>query len=295
MMESLSTLWAQIQEWMSFSMGPVSLADLFGLVLLLTAVLIGERYVRRFLAKRVLSRTHLDPSLQYAVSRIVGYCFIALGFFIALKTVGIDLNSLAFVAGAVGIGVGFGLQNIISNFVSGLILLAERPVAIGHRIEIGGVAGQVTQISLRSTTVVTNDNITIIVPNSDFITSPVTNWSYGDPKVRFRLPVGVAYGSDVEKVRRVLLEVAVTNPSVLKEPAPAVFFDGFGDSSLDFELGVWTADRARNPRRFRSELFFAIERAFREHDIEIPFPQRDLHLRSGKLTLGESSVEARGS
>ena len=138
----------------------------------------------------MLARTHIEPDLQFAVSRFAGYCFIAVGFFFAFKVVHLDLSSLAVIVGGLGIGIGFGLQNIVSNFVSGLIILAERPIAIGHRVEVGGVAGQVTKISLRSTVVVTNDNITIIVPNSNFITNPVTNWSYGDPKVRLRLPVG---------------------------------------------------------------------------------------------------------
>ena len=137
----------------------------------------------------------------------------------------------------------------------------------------------------RSTAVVTNDNITIIIPNSNFITSNVTNWSYGDPKVRLRLPVGVAYGSDVEKLRTVLLEVAAENPAVLKDPEPSVRFLEFGDSSLNFELAVWTIDLAHQPTRFRSELYFAMDRKLREHQIEVPFPQRDLHLRSGKITL----------
>jgi small-conductance mechanosensitive channel len=136
---------------------------------------------------------------------------------------------------------------------------------------------------------VTNDNITIIVPNSNFITNPVTNWSYGDPKVRLRLPVGVACGSDVEKLRRVLLEVAADNPAVLKEPAASVRFLEFGDSSLNFELAVWTIDMAHRPTRFRSDLYFAIERKFRENNIEVPFPQRDLHLRSGKITIETKS------
>jgi small-conductance mechanosensitive channel len=225
--------------------------------------------------------------MQYAVSKIGGYIFIVIGFYVALKLVGIDLSSLAVVAGAIGVGLGFGLQNVISNFVSGLIILAERPVSIGDRVELGEVAGVVTRISLRSTTIVTNDNITIIVPNSDFITHKVTNWSYGDPKVRLRLPVDVAYGTDPERLRRLLLEVAQENPMVLREPAPELFFQGFGDSSLKFELGVWTVEMTSKPRRFRSELNYAIERKLRENQIEIPFPQRDLHLRSGNLVLQE--------
>ena len=198
---------------------------------------------------------------------------------------GVNLSSLAVIAGAIGVGIGFGLQNIVNNFVSGIIILAERPITIGDRIEVGNVAGQVTRISLRSTTVVTNDNISIIVPNSDFISSAVTNWSHGDPRVRMRLAVGVAYGTDTEKLREGLIEVAKNNPKVLTEPAPTVFFIGFGESSLDFELAVWTADMTAKPRRFRSELFFAIEKKLREMKIEIPFPQRDFHLRSGEFKL----------
>ena len=170
----------------------------------------------------------------------------------------------------------FGLQNIVNNFVSGLIILAERPITIGDRIEIGGVAGQVREIRLRSTTVVTNDNITIIVPNSDFISHTVTNWSYGDTRVRLRLPVGVAYGTDVRLLERLLLDVAREHPKVLREPAPSVFFHGFGESTLDFELAIWTQEMTFQPRRFKSELYFAIEQKLRENKIEIPFPQRDL-------------------
>lgn len=264
---------------------PLTLNNVLKLLVLAALVLVAERFLRRLLRRRVLAHTKLDPDLQYAVSRFAGYCFIAVGFFFAVRVIHLDLSAFAVVVGGLGVGIGFGLQNIISNFVSGLIILAERPIAIGHRIEVGGVAGQVTKINLRSTTVVTNDNITIIVPNSDFITSAVTNWSYGDPKVRMRLPVGVAYGSDVEKLHNVLLEAAAADPNVLAEPAPVVRFLKFGDSSLDFELAVWTIDMAHRPTRFRSDLYFAIERKLRENQIEIPFPQRDLHLRSGRLVL----------
>jgi len=263
--------------------GTVTLAGIASLLLLVVGVFIVERLIRRQLVTRLLRRTRLDSSLQYAIARIAGYVFIALGLYIALQVVGINLTSLAFIAGAVGVGIGFGLQNVVNNFVSGIIILAERPIAIGDRIEVGGVAGRVTRMALRSTTVVTNDNISIIVPNADFITNPVTNWSHGDPRVQMRLPLGVAYGSDLDKLQRVLLEVAHDNPHVMKNPGPSVFFTSFGESSLDFELGVWTQDMVHSPRRFRSDLYFAIEKKLREHKIEIPFPQRDLHLRSGRL------------
>jgi small-conductance mechanosensitive channel len=263
----------------------VTLASLVVFVLVIALVFFSELLLRRFIIRRFLQRTHLHASMQYAVGKIAGYIFIATGFYVALKLIGIDLSSLAFIAGAIGVGLGFGLQNIISNFVSGLIILAERPISIGDRVELGEVAGLVTRINLRSTNIVTNDNITIIVPNSDFITNKVTNWSYGDPKVRIRLPIGVAYGTDPERLRRLLMEVAGEHPSVLREPAPEVFFSGFGDCSLNFELGVWTAEMTSKPRRFRSELNFAMERKLRENHIEVPFPQRDLHLRSGNFIL----------
>jgi small-conductance mechanosensitive channel len=259
-------------------------------LVLIALILLAERHIRKVFRQRVLSRTHLSPELQYAVSRFAGYCFIAIGFFFACKAIKLDLSALAVVVGALGIGVGFGLQNIISNFISGLIILAERPIAIGHRIEIDGHVGQVTKIDLRSTTIVTNDNITIIVPNSTFITTSITNWSYGDPKVLMRVPIGVAYGSDLEKLKNILLEIANEHPNVLKNPAPNVLFLGFGDSSLNFELIVWTIEMVKTPKFLISDLNFAIERKLRENNIEIPFPQRDLHLRSGKLTL-----ESKGS
>jgi small-conductance mechanosensitive channel len=225
----------------------------------------------------------LEPALQFAVGRIIGYTIMVLGFYIACIMVGINLSSLAVLAGAVGVGLGFGLQNIISNFVSGLIILADRPIAIGDRIVVGGVAGQVEKINLRSTTVLTNDNISIIVPNADFITHAVTNWSHEDPRIRFHIPVGVAYGTDLEKLRRLMLEVAAEHPKALKDPAPDVFLASFGDFALNVELIVWSAEMTFAPDTFRSQLNFAIEKKFRENQIEIPFPQRDLHLRTGNF------------
>jgi len=290
MSESATNLWAGIQSVMDYEMGhlgnsAVTLGGILKLVILLVIVLVLERIFRRILVDRLLSRTHLEPSLRFAIGKIAGYLFISLGFVLALNNAGLDISSLTVLAGAVGIGLGFGLQNIISNFVSGLIILAERPVAIGDRIEVGGVAGSVTRINMRSTTVVTNDNITIIVPNSDFISSAVTNWSHGDPKVRLRVPFGVAYGSDITLLQKVILEVANQHPAVLKAPEASLFFVGFGESSLDFELGVWTIQMAHNPLRFKSELYYAIEDALRQNHIEIPFPQRDLHIRSGELAV----------
>ncbi|MGH9548732.1 MAG: mechanosensitive ion channel family protein, partial [Terriglobales bacterium] len=217
------------------------------------------------------------------------------GIVIVLENTGIHLAALAVFAGAVGVGVGFGLQNIASNFISGLVILAERPITIGDRIEVAGIAGQVEHIRARSTVIRTNDNIMMIVPNSKFIDSPVTNWTYGDRRVRFRIPVGVAYGSDVNKVRDALLAVAHENPHTLKEPAPSVFLEQFGDSSIDFKLMVWSSEMSARPSRYRSDLNFAIEQNFREAGIEIAFPQRDLHIRSGTLKVENVTKSERTS
>src|SRR5436309_1849822 len=271
----------RILEYQVLPKSGITVASLLLLIILFVVVIVAERIFRRHFITRVLRRTHLAPALQFTLGRVLGYGMLALGFYISLQVVGINLSSLAILAGAIGVGIGFGLQNIISNFISGLIILAERPIAIGDRIEIGHVAGQVREISLRSTTVVTNDNIAIIVPNADFITHSVTNWSYEDPRVRFRIPFGVAYGTDVQNLRRLMLEVATEHPKALPEPKAELFFVGFGDSSLNFELGVWSAEMTVSPRRFRSELYYAVEKKLRENNIEIPFPQRDVHVRSG--------------
>jgi small-conductance mechanosensitive channel len=261
----------------------LSLVQIFLLVGLLIAVFWISSRTKRFLFNRFLVESGLDRSLQYAIAQIVSNLVLVIGIFIVLENTGIHLGALTVFAGAVGVGVGFGLQNIASNFISGLVILAERPITIGDRVEVAGIVGQVQQIRARSTVVVTNDNIATIVPNTKFIDSPVTNWTYGDPRVRFRVPIGVAYGSNVEKVSEVLIAAGAENPHTLKDPAPSVFFDGFGDSSINFQLVVWSSDMSNRPRRYRSELNFAIERRLREAGIEIPFPQRDLHIRSGVL------------
>jgi small-conductance mechanosensitive channel len=263
----------------------LSLIQVFLLIALLIAVFWFSSRTKHFLFNRFLVKSGLDRSLQYAIAQLVSNLVLIVGIFIVLENTGIHLGALTVFAGAVGVGVGFGLQNITSNFISGLVILAERPITIGDRVEVAGVIGQVQKINARSTVVVTNDNIATIVPNQKFIDSPITNWTYGDPRVRFRLPVGVAYGSDVEKVRDTLIAAARANSQALSDPAPSVFFVGFGESSLNFELVVWSDEMSHRPRRFRSDLNFAIEKNLREAGIEIPFPQRDLHIRSGMLKM----------
>ncbi|MEY2499520.1 MAG: hypothetical protein QOD12_3076, partial [Verrucomicrobiota bacterium] len=248
----------------------LSLVQIFLLIAMLIAVFWFSSRTKRFLFNRFLVKSGLDRALQYAIAQIVSNLVLVVGIFIVLENTGIHLGALTVFAGAVGVGVGFGLQNIASNFISGLVILAERPITIGDRVEVAGVAGQVELIRARSTVIRTNDNIAMIVPNTKFIDSPVTNWTYGDPRVRFRIPVGVAYGSDVNKVREALIAAGASHPHVLQDPAPSVFLIQFGESSVNFELVVWSSEMSHRPSRFKSDLNFAIEEKLREAGIEIP-------------------------
>ncbi|HTQ57910.1 MAG TPA: mechanosensitive ion channel domain-containing protein [Bryobacteraceae bacterium] len=251
-----------------------------------------SRAARRILQKRILSHTSLDPGLQYALDAGTGYLVFILGLIVGLQSVGINLSSLAFLTGIIGVGVGFGMQNILSNFVSGLILLVERPVKVGDRVEVGDLSGDIVRIGARSTWVRTNDNVVIIVPNAEFISNRVTNWTANDRRVRISVPLGTAYSCDPAAVRDLLLRIATAQPDILMDPAPDVVFQGFGDSSLNFELRVWTEDSLRTPLVLKSNLYYAIFRAFSENNIEIPFPQRDIHVRSVATSI-PLSVDAR--
>jgi small-conductance mechanosensitive channel len=267
---------------------PVFLIKTFVFFFLLRMV---SQVTRRLMEERVLVRTSLHPGQQYAFSQIAAYVVFLFGLLIGLQWAGVNMSSLVILGGAVGIGVGFGLQNIANNFVSGIILLMERPIQVGDRVEVGGTNGDVVKIAARATWIRTNDNVVMIIPNSEFINTHVTNWTANDRQVRFPIPVGVSYGSDPEQVRDVLLEAAERHPDVLTAPPPEVIFTGFGDSSLDFELRVWTITRVQWPRILRSEIYFMIFKAFKEHGIEIPFPQRDLHVKSVSVPIPVSGVK----
>jgi len=248
---------------------------LFVIVLVITSFM--ARAVRTLMSQRWLTR--MEPAPRYVLARILQYIVWLIGFVIALEALGFSLTTLTVVAGALGVGIGFGLQSVVSNFVSGVVLLFEQPIRIHDRVTVESVEGNVVGINFRSTTIVTNDNISIIVPNSQFINNSVINWSHGDPKVRIHVPVGVAYGSDVALVTETLLAVARETEGVLERPEPEVRFKEFGDSSLDFELLVWT-DKAPLHLQLKSRLNYGIDAAFRGNGIQIPFPQRDVHLKS---------------
>ncbi|MGA6925208.1 MAG: mechanosensitive ion channel domain-containing protein, partial [Desulfosarcina sp.] len=265
-----------------FSMGAHKIT--VGLVLVAGIILYGAFVLswgmQNFLMENVLSRGQMDTGARLSVVRLVHYALILVGFFFALSAMGFELKNITIIGGALGVGIGFGMQAIVNNFVSGLILLFERPIKVGDVIQLSdGQQGRVANLGLRATTIETFDRAEVVVPNGDLISSQVTNWTLGDRSMRIIIPVGVAYGSDVETVMRILTAVASDSDKVLKDPQPMVLFLNFGDSSLDFQMRAWIADF--NERRIiQSALIREIDRRFRAEGVEIPFPQRDLHLRS---------------
>ena len=254
---------------------------LFALVVI---IFIGSR-LKKWLVNTILVKTTLDIGARIAIGTITKYFFILGGLVVIIQSVGVDLSTLTVVAGALGVGIGFGLQNITNNFVSGVVIIFERPIKVGDRIEVGDLFGDVVKISIRATTILTNDNISVIVPNSEFISSRVINWSHTDRNVRFNFPVGVSYKEDPDEVKKILLDVARSDPDVLKHPEPEVIFEEFGESSLNFTLRVWTTKFIQTPKVLKSKLYFEIFRRFRESGIEIPFPQRDLHIKNTEFKI----------
>ena len=263
---------------------PVSLSSIIMFFIMMALVLIVSKTLNKFLLKRILSRFQIDPNTQFTMLRVNHYIIVIIGAIIAFQFIGINLSGLAVIFGLLSVGIGFGLQNVTSNFIAGLILLFERPIQIGDRVLVGDTEGDVLEINIRSTTIRSLSNVSIIVPNSEFISSNVVNWSHGDKKIRVEVEVGVSYNSDLDTVLRCLREVADENPKVLKNPESDVLFRNFGDSSWNMSVRVWIPD-PKFHHIVRSELNCAIVRKFRENEVEIPFPQRDLHLRSAEQPI----------
>ncbi len=251
-------------------------------ILMFAALLAIGRWVSKRLEEQWLVGSRMDRGSREAMVTISGYVSVAIAILVALSVAGVQFTNLAIIAGALSVGIGFGLQNIVNNFVSGLILLFERPVKTGDWIIVGGTEGYVKRISIRSTLIQTFDRADVIVPNSELISGQVTNWMLYDTRGRMRIPVGVAYGSDTDRVRDILLKISEDHTKVISDgsaPEPKVLFMSFGDSSLNFELRAFIQNIDER-LQVVSDLNFAIDAAFREHGIEIPFPQRDLHVRS---------------
>ena len=270
---------------------PVTVSSILMFIIMMVAFFALSRILNRLLIKSLLVRLGVEESTRFIMLRVNHYMIMIIGAIISFQFIGINLSGLAVIFGLLSVGIGFGLQNVTSNFIAGLILLIERPIKISDRVTVGDTEGDVLEINIRSTTILTLNNIAIIVPNSEFVSSKVINWSHGDQKIRMEVKVGVSYNSDIDLVLKCLHEVADEHPEVLKHPAPDILFREFGDSSWNLGLRVWIPDPKRH-HIIRSELNIAIVRKFRKYNIEIPFPQRDLHLRnpetlvfSGKETV----------
>ena len=274
-----------------FSVGeetPVTGRDIFRMLVILLIAYLLSRGIRYVIGRVSEKDTKGNQASLYTVSRLTHYAIIIIAVFVALSSIGLDFGKLALVAGALSVGIGFGLQSIVSNFVSGLIILFEHTLRVGDYIELDtGLTGTVKAINVRSTLINTNDNIDIVVPNSEFVTARLTNWTLGERVLRVRIPFGVAYGSDKDLVKKAAIEAAEEVPYTLthiKRRRPDVWLVNFGDSSLDFLLTVWVnREGARRPTRTKAAYLWALETKLTEYGIEIPFPQRDLNLRSGFL------------
>ncbi|MCF7803654.1 MAG: mechanosensitive ion channel [Candidatus Marinimicrobia bacterium] len=238
-----------------------------------------SKYFRRFLNHSVLQKTGLDRGARHAILTITNYIILVIGIVVAMESVGVQLTTLKVFAGALGLGIGFGLQNIANNFASGLIILFERPIKTKDFVHVGDILGTITNISARSTTILTRDNIAIIVPNSDFIEKTVINWSLNDTPTRVHIPISVEYGTDAEKIKEILLDLASEHPRVLKYPRPRVWFKEYGESALDFELLAWINDPQEGINNIQSDINFSIQKRFQEEGVGIPFPQRDIHMK----------------
>jgi small-conductance mechanosensitive channel len=285
-----STDWGSLVAWLTrplFEIGGIAVtaSGIFRLVLILVAAWWISKLAQAALGRIAERRPNFNSASLYALNRLLHYAVLTLGFAVALSSLGLDLDKFALFASALGVGVGFGLQNMVSNFVAGLMLLFEKTLKVGDFIELeSGITGEVREINFRSTVITTNDNVDIVVPNSAFVQGHVMNWTMRDANRRVHVPFGVAYGSDKELVRKAALEAAAAVGHTLADDEkrkPQVWLVAFGDSSLNFELVVWLSQEAvKRPGVVKADYLWAIETALGRHGIEIPFPQRDLHIRS---------------
>lgn len=263
--------------------------------IILSAAIILIAYLAAFLFNFIVKREFkknqtLHKAFIKTATRFIKYIILIIGFFIAFEVLGINLSSLAFLAGVVGLGIGFGMQNIISNFISGIIILFEKPIKESDYVEVSGYEGVVSDIRARSTTITTRDNISVIVPNSNFITSDVINWSHIDSKIRLHIPLGIGMtASKLDLTKKVLIEIAEENPNILKTPKPSVWFIGFGASSFNLELIVWISSPIG--RHFIiSGINFEIAKKFAEYDIELTYPWTNLQFKNA-LTIQKDVVD----
>ncbi len=251
-------------------------------MLALAVLLWLATFFSRLLERRISTLPNLTPSVRVLLSKLFNAVLITLAIVAALKTVGIDLTAFAVFSGAVGVGVGFGLQKVVSNLISGVILLMDKSVKPGDVISVGETYGWINTLGARYASVVTRDGTEFLIPNEDIITQQVVNWSYSNNEVRLKIPIGVSYNADVRKAIELCLAAAAQVPRLLKHPEPVCPLKGFGDSSVDLELRIWINDPQNGISNVKSEVLLLVWDAFHQHGIEIPFPQRDLHIKSAE-------------
>jgi small-conductance mechanosensitive channel len=283
-------IWSYLTREFTFGRITVSFSSLIIGAIVLALTIVASRVITRLIERRMANRRHIDPGLRYTIGRLIRYSILIIGLLITLKqSFGLDLTSIAVIFTALSVGIGFGLQYLAADIASGFILLFERPIRVGDRITIGDDEGDVQSINLRTTVVTTNDRIAIIVPNSKLVGQRVINWSYGDPRARISIPIGVADDSDIDLVTNTLLEAAKDIANVLTDPPPRVQFVKFGDYSLDFRLLVWT-NQPRRHVQIRSDINYRIAQLFRERNIRIPYPTQEFLLRNPRMASREPSL-----
>lgn len=284
----IARVWTYLTQSFTFGRITVSISSVIVGLVVFTVTILLARYSSTFIERRLAHRHHIDPGLRYTISRLIRYVVVVVGSLAAIKQAfSVDLTSIAVIFTALSVGIGFGLQYLAADIASGFILLFERPIRVGDRITIGedgagGDEGDVQSINLRTTVLMTNDRVAIIVPNSKLVGQRVINWSYGDPRARIAVPVGVAYDADIDLVTRTLIDAAKGIENVLADPPPRVQFLKFGDYSRDFRLMVWT-NQPRRLVQIRSDINYRIAELFRERDIRIPYPTQEFLLKGVSL------------
>ncbi len=274
----------------SFSIGKstLSVLDLVNGIFILLFLLWMSSLLGSAGEARIRELPNLPPSLQVLLAKVIRVFLIFISFLVAMSTIGLDLSSFALLGGAIGVGIGFGLQKVVSNLVSGLILLLDRSIKPGDVIEIDDTYGWINSLRARYASIITRDGKEHLIPNEDLITNRVVNWSFSDKNIRVRVPVGISYDSDPRKAMKLCVDAALSSGRVLNDPEPRCLVSGFGDNSVNLELRFWINDPSNGVGNARSEVLLSIWDRFREAGISIPFPQRDLHLRSVPEGFGES-------
>ena len=255
---------------------------IIGAIGIIIASVLVSYLINRTLVKRLSRQMKMDRGIEFAIQKVTQYVLVGIGVYTAFAFVGLPVSAFAGIFALLSVGIGFGLQNITANFISGIILLIERPIKVGDRLTVGEIWGDVSRINLRTTIIQTPDNMSIIVPNSKILDDQIINWTFGDPRIRIKIPVGVAYGSDIRLVEKALAEAAAKHNLVLNKPIPQVWLKEFGDSSLNFELLVWI-EKATERDQIVSDINKIIYKLFIDYNIEIPFPQRDLNIKHTDL------------